>query len=128
MVRAKMAALAALAAVVWSGAALAQAPARGGTLNFAVVAEPPNYDCHANVTFGVTHPIAPHYSMLLKFHGATYPDVSGDLAKSWTSSADGLSYTFKLHDNIKFHDGSALTSADVKASYERIIRPPAGIV
>jgi peptide/nickel transport system substrate-binding protein len=128
MVRSTITALAALAACAWAGAAIAQTPVRGGTLNFAVVAEPPNYDCHSNVTFGVTHPIAPHYSTLLKFHGSTYPDVAGDLAKSWTTSPDGLSYTFKLHDNIKFHDGSPLTSADVKASYERIIRPPTGIV
>ncbi len=105
-----------------------EAPVKGGTLNFAVVAEPPNYDCHSNVTFGVTHPVAPHYSMLLKFHGSTYPQVSGDLAQSWTISPDGLAYTFKLHPNVKFHDGSALTSADVKASYERIIRPTGGIV
>ena len=114
--------------LVWTGNAVAQAPVKGGILNFAVVAEPPHYDCHSNTTFGHTHPIAPHYSMLLKFHGQSYPDVSGDLAKSWTASPDGLSYTFKLHDNVKFHDGSPLTSADVKASYERIMRPPQGIV
>ena len=121
-------ALAIAGSLVWTGSAVAQNPVKGGILNFAVVAEPPHYDCHSNTTFGHTHPIAPHYSMLLKFHGATYPDVSGDLAKSWTASPDGLSYTFKLHDNVKFHDGSPLTSADVKASYERIMRPPQGIV
>lgn len=121
-------ALALAGSLVWVGGAAAQTPVRGGTLNFAVVAEPPNYDCHSNTTFGHTHPIAPHYSTLLKFHGARYPDVTGDLAESWTAAPDGLSYTFKLYDNVKFHDGSPLTSADVKASYERIIRPPEGIV
>ena len=120
--------LAAFSLLATTAGAQTQTPVRGGTLNFAVVAEPPNYDCHSNVTFGVTHPVAPHYSTLLKFHGATYPAVSGDLAQSWAVSPDGLAYTFKLHPNVKFHDGTALTSADVKASYERIIRPTGGIV
>jgi peptide/nickel transport system substrate-binding protein len=114
--------------LLWAGCASAQTPVRGGILNFAVVAEPPNYDCHSNTTFGHLHPVAPHYSMLLKFDGKSYPAVVGDLAESWTASPDGLSFTFKLHKNVKFHDGSPLTSADVKASYERIIRPPPGIV
>ena len=101
---------------------------RGGMLNFAVDAEPPNYDCHANVSFATLHPIAPHYSTLLKFDTANYPQVEGDLAESWAVSPDKLTYTFKLHSNVLFHDGSPLTSEDVKASYERIVRPPPGIV
>jgi peptide/nickel transport system substrate-binding protein len=106
----------------------AQTPKKGGVLNFAVVAEPPNYDCHANTSFAFVHPIAPHYSTLLKFDGPNYPKIIGDLAKSWTVSPDGLVYTFKLYEGVKFHDGSPLTSADVKASYERIANPPAGVV
>ena len=111
-------------------AAVAQSPApkKGGILTFAVVASPPSYDCHAEITFGAVHPLAPHYSLLLKVDGANFPKVAGDLAESWTSAPDGSSHTFKLHRNVKFHDGSALTAADVKASYERIIRPPAGVV
>lgn len=127
----RLIALAALGAIfMQSGLAPAgaEAPKRGGTLAFAVVAEPPNYDCHANTSFAFVHPVAPHYSTLLKFDGKNYPKIIGDLAKSWTVSPDGLTYTFKLHDNVKFHDGSALTSADVKASYERIANPPAGVV
>ena len=108
--------------------AMAQSPKAGGTLNFSVVAEPPNYDCHASTTFALIHPIAPHYSTLLKFDTAHYPTVIGDLAKSWEVSPDKLAYTFKLHEGVTFHDGSALTSADVKASYDRIIQPPAGVV
>jgi peptide/nickel transport system substrate-binding protein len=109
-------------------AVAAEQPNKGGTLAFAVVAEPPNYDCHANTSFAFLHPIAPHYSTLLKFDGASYPNLIGDLAKSWKVSPDGLTYTFTLHDNVKFHDGSALTSADVKASYERIANPPPGVI
>ena len=52
----------------------AQTPKRGGTLNFGVVAEPPNYDCHGSTTFALIHPIAPHYSLLVKFDGKDYPE------------------------------------------------------
>jgi peptide/nickel transport system substrate-binding protein len=126
----QLVALAMAAFLMQSGAApaAAEAPKRGGTLAFAVVAEPPNYDCHANTSFAFVHPIAPHYSTLLKFDGKNYPKLIGDLAKSWTVSPDGLTYTFKLVEGVKFHDGSALTSADVKASYDRIANPPTGVV
>ena len=103
-------------------------PTRGGTLDFAVDAEPPNYDCHANFSFVFIHPVIPHYSTLLKFDTANYPQVVGDLAESWSASTDRRTYTFKLRQNVLFHDGSRLTSADVKASYDRIIHPPQGVL
>lgn len=105
-----------------------QAAKYGGVLKFAVDAEPPNYDCHANLSFATLHPVAPHYSTILKFDTANYPNVEGDLAQSWTISPDRLTYTFRLYPNILFHDGSPLTSEDVRASYERIVRPPPGVV
>lgn len=40
------------------------------------------------------------------------------LAQEWTVSPDGKSYTFKLRQNVKFSDGSALTAQDVKNSLE----------
>ncbi|HYM04807.1 MAG TPA: ABC transporter substrate-binding protein, partial [Stellaceae bacterium] len=102
-------------------------PKRGGTLAFAVESEPANYDCHGNVSFAFLHPVAPHYSMLLTFDAANYPAIKGDLAESWTVAPDKRTYTFKLKPNILFHDGSRLTSEDVKASYERIVHPPEGV-
>ena len=39
-----------------------------------------------------------------------------------------LTYSFRLRPNVLFHDGTPLTSADVKASYERILHPPPGVV
>src|SRR5215470_315456 len=67
----------------------AEAARRGGVLNFAVVAEPPNYDCHASTTFGVLHPVGPHYSTLLKYVG-DWKDmrIEPDVAESWTSTRD----------------------------------------
>ncbi|MBV8591703.1 MAG: ABC transporter substrate-binding protein, partial [Acetobacteraceae bacterium] len=74
------------------------------------------------------HPVAPHYSTMLKFDTANYTQIVGDLAQSWSISPDRRTYTFKLHPGILFHDGTKLTSADVKASYQRIIAPPPGVV
>src|SRR5204862_8162394 len=125
---ASAAALLGAAATLCGASAADSAVKRGGTLEFAVLVEPGNYDCHGNISFAFLHPIAPHYSTLLKFDAPNYPQIVGDLAESWNVSPDRLTYTFKLRPNVLFHDGSKLTSADVKASYERIVHPPPGVV
>jgi peptide/nickel transport system substrate-binding protein len=106
----------------------AQSPKRGGTLQFAISAETPHYDCHGSDTFATLHFAAPFYSTLLKFNLDKYPEVMGDLADSWTAAPDLMTYTFKLHPGVKFHDGTPLTSADVKATYDRLRNPPPGVV
>jgi peptide/nickel transport system substrate-binding protein len=115
------------AALTATGAIAAETPKAGGVLKFAVSAEPPNYDCHAQTSFAFIHPVRPHYSTLLEFDTAKYPAIKGDLAESWTVSKDGLAYTFKLRKGVKFHDDSTLSSEDVKATYERLRNPPAGV-
>ena len=107
------------AALLAAGAMAADAPKSGGLLKFAVGAEPPNYDCHAQTSFAFIHPVRPHYNTLLEFDTAKYPAIKGDLAESWTVSKDGLTYTFKLRKGVKFHDGCAFTSEDIKATYDR---------
>ena len=104
-------------------------PVRGGTLAVPIhVGEPATYDCHASNSPAVMWRLAPHYSTLVKVDGDRSPEVVGDLAKSWALSSDKLSYTFTLHPNIKFHDGSTLTSQDVKVSFDRMRNPPQGVV
>ena len=110
-------------------AAAQDKPRYGGELVFAVPSEPPSYDAHREETFGVIHPLAPHYNTLLR------PDpndpkaskIVGDLAESWTISKDGRTYTLKLRKGVKFHDGSEMTSKDAKASFDKIIFPPQGV-
>jgi peptide/nickel transport system substrate-binding protein len=104
-------------------------PRNGGELVFVVPSEPPSYDGHQEETFGVTHPIAPHYNTLLRVDpmDKTGTKPVGDLAESWTVSKDSLTYTFKIRKGVKFHDGSELTSKDIKATYDKILKPPAGV-
>ena len=105
-------------------------PRQGGELVFLVPSEPPSYDGHREGTFGTVHPLAPFYSTLLRIDPTdrTGTRPVGDLAESWTISQDGLTYTFKLRQGVRFHDGSVVTSRDVKASYDKIIAPPPGVV
>jgi len=107
----------------------AQSPRSGGELVFTVPSEMPSYDGHREQTFGLIHPIAPHYNTLLRVdpNDPTGTSPIADLAESWTVSADQLTYTFKLRRGVKFHDGSEMTSRDVKASYDKIINPPEGV-
>jgi peptide/nickel transport system substrate-binding protein len=103
-------------------------PRRGGVLRVALAADPPSLDAHQEQTFAVTQPMSAAYNNLLMLDPHNYPKVVGDVAKSWKVSADHLTYTFTLHEGIKFHDGSELTAADVKASWDKVVFPPSGVI
>ena len=128
MIRKATVALALAAALAFAGDAVAQTPKKGGSLTFAISAETPHYDCHGSDTYATLHFASPFYSTLLQFDLPKYPAVKGDLAQSWSVAPDLMSYTFKLHPNVKFADGQPMTSADVKATYDRLRDPPAGVV
>ena len=113
----------------WMGTSWShEKPQYGGILTFALSHEPPTYDGHREQTVGLTHPVSPHYSLLLRFNAEHYPKIEGDLAEAWTVSPEYKTYTFRIRKGVKFHDGSFLISRDIKASYEKIIFPPAGVV
>ncbi len=80
-------------ALLAAPAALAQGqyqPQYGGTLDFAVPKDPPSFDGHRENTFALIHPVAPHYSLLLKFDQWNYPTIVGDVAESWKISNPSL--------------------------------------
>ena len=52
--------------------------------------------------------------------------IHPDVATSWEISEDGLTYTFHLRDDVRFHDGEQLTAEDVKFSLEMFFHPDTG--
>ena len=101
-------------------------PKRGGTLKFTAVTPIAHFDMQQ--TGGVIYVWVLHqaFDNLVRFDPYAFgvAGVIPDLAKSWKISDDGLTYTFTLRDGVKWHDGTNLTAADVKATFDRIIFPP----
>jgi peptide/nickel transport system substrate-binding protein len=58
------------------------------------------------------------YDNLLKYKPDS-PDIEPMLAKAWEVSPDGLTYTFHLRDDVKFHDGTPFDAAAMIASFDR---------
>jgi peptide/nickel transport system substrate-binding protein len=109
------------------------APKRGGTLTYMIPADaPPSFDGHREGTFAMLHATAPFYSVLIRINPenpSSTTDFVCDLCTEMPQPTDeDTTYTFKLHDGVKFHDGSPLTSADVKASWDHIVFPPEGVL
>src|SRR5213592_485603 len=104
-----------------------ETPRRGGVLLAAIAADAPSLDPHQEQTFATMELVAPLYSTLIQIDPLSYPKIIGDAASEWKIAPDGLTYTFKLRGGIRFHDGSPLAAADVKATYDKIVFPPAGV-
>ncbi|MEC8751563.1 MAG: ABC transporter substrate-binding protein, partial [Pseudomonadota bacterium] len=112
--------------------AKAAAPEYGGTLNIVVGSKIPSYDGHIESTFGMIHPIRPFYSLLIRENPdnpASPTDFVCDLCVGDVpkGTEGGTKYTFKIRTGVKFHDGTPLTSADIKATFDKIVNPPEGI-
>jgi peptide/nickel transport system substrate-binding protein len=97
---------------------------RGGTLTVAIANEPPNLDPFhqaGDARTAVT---------VLMYQGLMFEHASGEarplLAERMAISPDGLTYTFTLRRNVTFHTGQAMSSADVKYSYDYIRDPANG--
>src|SRR5262249_44696146 len=86
-------------------------PRRGGTMTIVLQPEPPMLMLGINQAAPAPVPAGKIYQSLLTYDFNLNPLPS--LATSWTRSDDGLTYTFKLAENVKWHDGRPFTSADV---------------
>jgi len=134
-VKASFTAVAALGAAFATSAAITasaqETPVRGGVLSFVVGSKIPSYDGHRETTFGMIHPIRPFYSTLLRVNPdnpQSPTDIICDLCEGKPQTTNGgKTITFKIKSNVVFHDGTPLTSADVKATLDKIMFPPKGI-
>lgn len=109
-----------LAGALGSTSVLAQAykcPKVGGDFVFGQEANVNSLDQMTSSTIS-TRNVAMNIFEALMSRDETNNPIT-DLAESFTESPDGLIYTFKLRQGIKFHNGKTMTSADVMASWER---------
>jgi peptide/nickel transport system substrate-binding protein len=104
-------------------------PKRGGVLRYAITSRPPHFDVHQSGTINSLGSQGCMFDNLIRRD----PRDSGqtiipDLAHSWEITPDGKTYTFYLRKGVLFHDGVEMTSADIKATFDRIAKPPAGVM
>src|SRR5260370_22718158 len=107
------------------------APKRGGILTYMMAADaPPSFDADREGTFATVHSAAPFYSVLIKVNpdnlGSSTDFVCDLCTEMPLPTNEGRTYSFKIRDGVKFHEGSPLTAADVAASWNKIVDPPEG--
>ena len=117
------AAPAAPAAEQAAGEAAAPAePKAGGTLYIGQDFGPGSLDPHKNIAWASINIYESIYNGLVKWN-EDETEVVPDLATSWEISDDGLTYTFKIRQGVKFHNGREMTVEDVKFSLDRLRDP-----
>jgi peptide/nickel transport system substrate-binding protein len=104
-------------------AALAQAPGPryGGTLRAGMQTDPVGLDPHTTTATATRNMMENVYDTLVTFDPSLH--ILPSLAASWTVSTDGLTWTFHLRPNVKFHNGRVMTADDVVYSLNRIRDP-----
>src|SRR5262245_47239373 len=96
----------------------AQTPKKGGILRVAVLGDPPTLDAHWT-TANFVEIITQHIYESLYTLDENYQPIPVLAEALPTVSADGLTYTIKLRQGIRFHNGKEMTSEDVAASLSR---------
>ena len=103
-------------------------PKHGGVLRMGIPLRPPHFDVHQSGTiFNLGSQGCMFDNLIRRDPRNGGKTIIPDLAHSWEIAKDGKTYTFHLRQGVHFHDGAELTSEDVKATFDRIIKPPQGI-
>ncbi|WP_216831596.1 ABC transporter substrate-binding protein [Alkalihalobacterium elongatum] len=95
-----------------------EAPAGDQVLIFARGGDSVSLD-YASITDGESSRVTKQiYETLLEFDADSF-EVGPGLATEWSVENDGLLYTFKLREGVKFHDGTDFNAEAVKLNFER---------
>jgi ABC-type transport system substrate-binding protein len=101
---------------------------RGGTLRYGVHNAPAHFDVHQSGTVANIGPQAPD----VRLPDPARPEGRADNHPRPGLEMGHLAGRQEVHvlssEGVKFHDGADFTAEDVKATYERIVRPPKGVV
>ncbi len=110
-----------------------ETPVRGGTLVVAQAGNPPTFDVHKTFTAFTMMPVSGALSRLYRFKSfwdvaaSNNHEIEPDLALSY-ETPDGITWTYKLRPNARFHDvppvnGRMVDAEDVKATFVRALDP-----
>ncbi|MBX0316485.1 ABC transporter substrate-binding protein [Planococcus glaciei] len=96
-------------------------PAKGGDLTYALATSPDTLDPHRSSLAVSVRAFRTIYDSLVVQDENN--EIQPWLATEWEVSEDGKSYTFKLREDVKFHDGTPFNAEAVKYSFDRILNP-----
>ena len=115
-----------VAAVAMLGMTAFATPSEAANLKFAWAQDATGLDPHKQTAFPSLRLLELVYEPLVRLDADL--QIVPAVAESWEFSPDGLQLTFKIDPNAKFQNGAAVTAADVKASFERILNEDTGAV
>jgi ABC-type transport system substrate-binding protein len=103
-------------------------PKHGGVIRMGIPVRPPHFDLHQSGTIFNLGAMGCMFDNLIRRDPRDGGQaVIPDLAHSWQIAKDAKTYTFFVREGVQFSDGAELTADDVKATFERIAKPPQGI-
>lgn len=110
-----------------ASATTTKTPKPGGSLSFQISAAPPSLDPYTQTSFLNAYVNGLSYSKLFRFRAGT-PEVAPadnsmepDMAQAMPEQVDPLTFVVKLKPNIKFHNGRAASSEDVRYAFDRYL-------
>ncbi|MFB3119069.1 MAG: ABC transporter substrate-binding protein [Stenotrophomonas maltophilia] len=104
--------------------AMAQSDGKsGGHVRMSAYADTKDWDAKGSSSLSSVQAYSQLYNQVVQYGTTDTSEIVGDLAESWEVSSDGVTYTFKLLDNVKWQDGKDLTADDVVYSLSRYMDP-----